>query len=110
MVQSVRDEGSPEALSERTSLRQRRELAYDTTEYGPAIRKAPVKAADVDGTPVDDIEIPFQHPMAMLSATLKRCPSFRMFFGRLLTTVGIMLRIHIYNDEVAPGQALKQLA
>jgi hypothetical protein len=73
VLRQVRDEGLPIALSERTASRQRQELANESTEYGPVICKVPVPT--LDGA---DVEIPFQHPMAMLSAILKRSEWFRM--------------------------------
>ena len=101
IIKQIRDEGLPDAISESTQARERAAVANPHTEYGPVLVER-----DLEMTNGGTMSVAFQHPVAMLSATLERSATFRELFTRIIERDQRRLRIVIYNDEVTPGLTL----
>ena len=104
ILQKVRDEGLPTALSESTLSRQRDLITTESsTPYGALVTQTRLPA--IGG---GDIVVPMLNPFAMLHWLLERVPAFRPSFTSALDKAGLgsPLDLVIYSDEVTPGAVL----
>jgi hypothetical protein len=106
LLEQVRDEGVPDAISRSTFRRQRRQVSESMTDFGPILQKVSVPLTE----PVDNDELCFdmwvQHPLAMLQQAAEDHPGFRDLLLHVFDSAGQNLRIVIYNDEIDPGAKL----
>ena len=104
LLRDLKEVGIPEHVSESTARRERTRLTHAATDYGPIIcnRSLPALVGD-------DLVLPFQHPLAMLTHTLKESESFQDLFMETIRLWNGMISIIFYGDEVTPGQALAKV-
>ena len=102
VVAWIREHGLPDSSS-KSSVGRARAAAVDiNTPFGPLLQtKELVKNDD------SNIDIPFQHPMAMLWVVLDQSVEFRKEILRMLDATDSPLRIALYSDEITPGRELK---
>ena len=55
-------------------------------------------------------DVPLQHPLALLSHTLKASDGFADLFAKVVGLSGGTLNLICYGDEITPGQALASVS
>jgi hypothetical protein len=101
VLRQVRDDGMPEAFSETTQRRHRRQVAETSTIFGPILQTVSVK-----GTSRQSLQIHVQHPLAMLAATVEKSTRFRELLRATLQQHNNRISICLYSDEITPGNVL----
>ena len=96
VLEQVREEGIPDAFSQRTQSWQRSSAAGQSTPFGPLLQ-----TLDMDGMP-----IPVQHPFAMLWAMCNSSHEFAKFMGAVLDRHSNKMSICLYSDDVSPSSQL----
>lgn len=98
----VRENGLPDATSRSAVYRERKKAMDRITPFGPLVQMRPVPKKG-GGT----MDIPFQHPLAMLYICIKDSHEFATFFWDVVNRLqGKPLRLVEYSDEIVPGREL----
>ena len=99
----IRENGLPDATSRTTIYRERKSAIMDRiTPFGPLVQMRPVVIKG-GGT----MDIPFQHPLAMLHVCLEECGEFaKVFWAKVNVLNNRPVRLAEYADEVVPGREL----
>ena len=95
----IRQNELPKSFSRPTQYRNRKEIASTSTPYGPLVQTVPLPL--LSGLVMD---MPVQHPMAMLYEVCRSSPGFSNFVRQSLEenpcTVEEPWRLVLYSDEV----------
>lgn len=107
VLKDLRDSGIPDASSRQSIKRAREEQVRVHTAYGPLMRAIRVQLQE----PLEERDIEYIHPSAMLSHAAQSCVGFASFLNERLRAHPCDL-VHswdlvFYSDEVSPGNQLK---
>jgi hypothetical protein len=101
VLKFVKEHGLANAISRRSSRRQRHDYVTELTDYGSLLRPLQVKLDNGE-----DMQVTAISPFALLSRTVKECRPFRSLMCRTLAkhpcTVSNPWGIILYFDEVTP--------
>ena len=101
ILQDVRDDGLPDAMSASAYNRYRAKAVYAKTSFGPVISQHELKLKDGGVR-----NIPFAHHLALLEWAIRNEPGFHRLFREVCDQNDNKLGVVLYSDEVTPGQAL----